>query len=70
MTVLLKEPGNILKNAGNPLFFLRLTNKHTPFGKVVGNRLILAFFRKKAEAGTKAILSSRTFLTALGGLTM
>jgi len=49
MTVLLKEPGNTLKNAGDPLFFPRLTNKYTPFGKVVCNRLVLAPFREEGR---------------------
>lgn len=47
MTVLLKEPGNPLKNAGDPLFFLCLTNKNAALWEVIGNHLVLAPFREE-----------------------
>ena len=49
MTVFLKELCNPLKNMADLLRFVCLTNKHTPFGEVICNRLVFALLGEEAR---------------------
>ena len=41
--MVLKTCCDVLKDRADPVFLLGLTNQYPAFGKVIGNRLVLAF---------------------------
>jgi hypothetical protein len=49
MAVLAQKARNPLKNMADLLRFVCLTNKHTPFGEVICNRLVFALLGEETR---------------------
>ncbi len=59
MAVLPEKCCHSLKNMADPLFFVCLTNQHTPSGQVIGNGLVLALPGKERGGDERDIIEFR-----------